>query len=57
MDKIWILKTVQKELDSIMKEEWKDNSFFFEWNEEEQLSPKIIIAWKEIPLDRLKYNL
>ncbi len=58
MEKMGILKTVQKELDSIMWESWKDNSFFFEGNEDEDnFAPKIIIAWKEIPLDKLKYNL
>ncbi len=34
-----------------------DNSFFFEWNEEDTFAPMIYIAWKEIPLDRLRYNL
>ncbi len=57
LEKQWILKTVQKELDSLMKNNWKDNSFFFEWNDDDNFSPKIIIAWKEIPLDKLKYNL
>lgn len=58
MEKMGILKTVEKELDSIMWDSWRDNSFFFEWNEDEDnFAPKIIIAWKEIPLDKLKYNL
>jgi hypothetical protein len=58
MEKMGILKTVEKELDSIMSDSWRDNSFFFEWNEDEDnFAPKIIIAWKEIPLDKLKYNL
>lgn len=57
MEKVWILKTVEKELEKIIEQRWKDNSFFFEWNDDENFSPKIIIAWQEIPLDRLKYNL
>lgn len=57
IEKQGILKTVQSELENIMEDKWKDNSFFFEWNDDEVFSPKIIIAWKEIPLDKLKYNL
>lgn len=57
MEKVWILKTVERELEVIMEERWKDNSFFFEWNDDENFSPKIIIAWQEIALDRLKYKL
>lgn len=57
MEKVWILKTVEKELETIMEERWKDNSFFFEWNDDENFSPKIIISWQEIALDRLKYKL
>ncbi len=57
IEKLGILKTVQSELEGIMKDTWKDNSFFFEWNDDETFSPKIIIAWKEIPLDKLKYDL
>lgn len=57
IEKLGILKTVQSELEGIMQDTWKDNSFFFEGNDDETFSPKIIIAWKEIPLDKLKYNL
>lgn len=57
MDKIGLIKTLEKELDAIIKEKWIDNSSFFEWNDGEQIAPKIIIAGREIPLDKLKYNL
>ena len=57
MEKIWLMKTLQSELDSIIKETWIDNSSFFEWSDTEQISPKIIIAGREIPLDKLRYNL
>ena len=57
MDKMWIIKSIEKELNKITEDEQLDNSSFFEWNDEETISPKVIIAWKEIPLDKLRYNL
>lgn len=57
LEKLWIIKTIEKELNKITQEEKLDNSWFFEWNDNEVISPKAIISWKEIPLDRLKYNL
>lgn len=58
LDKLWVMKKVEPELKSILEETGKDNSFFFEGSEDdEQVSPKIIIAGREIPLDKLKYNL
>ena len=57
MDKIGLIKTLESELAKIIKEKWIDNSSFFEWNDGEQIAPKIIIAGREIPLDKLKYNL
>lgn len=57
MEKIGLMKSLQSELNSIINETWADNSSFFEWNDTEQISPKIIIAGREIPLDKLRYNL
>lgn len=57
LDKMWVIKKVEKELKNIMNWEELDNSFYFEWSEERNFSPKIVIANREIPLDRLKYNL
>lgn len=57
LDKMWIIKNIEKELESITRENKIDNSAFFEWNDWELISPKVIIAWREIPLDKLRYNL
>lgn len=57
MDKMWIIKSIEKELSKITEEEKIDNSSFFEWNDDDVISPKVIISWKEIPLDKLRYNL
>ncbi len=56
LEKMMVIRDVEK---LIKKEvwEWVDNSFFFEGNEEDTFAPVISIAWKEIPLDRLRYNL
>jgi GTP-binding protein len=56
LDKMWVIKLIEPELESITTN--IDNSFFFEWNEDaENFSPTVEIAGKEIPLDKLRYNL
>ncbi len=61
LDKLWVMRIIEPELKSILEETWKDNSFFFESDNEEEevegVNPKVIIAWREIALDKLKYNL
>lgn len=55
--KMWVIEKVEKQLGKIFEEKWLDNSFFFEWSTEENISPKIIISGREISLDKLKYKL
>jgi len=57
LEKMWIIREVEKKLSKILESEWKDNSFFFEWSDEDNISPKICIWDKEIPLEKLKYKL
>ena len=57
LDKLWVIRKVESKLNSILENEDMDNSFFFEWSESEGFSPKILVSNKEIPLDKLKYNL
>jgi GTP-binding protein len=58
MEKMWVIKIVEKELAKITQKQDLDNSFFFEWNDEAvDFSLKIEIAWREINLDKLRYNL
>ena len=57
LDKMWVIKDVEAKLEQILERKGIDNSFFFEWSEDEDISPKIIIWHKEIDLDKLKYNL
>jgi hypothetical protein len=57
LDKLWVMRIIEPELKKLLEESWKDNSFFFEWNEEEAVNPKVVISWREIALDKLKYNL
>jgi hypothetical protein len=61
LEKLWVLRNIEPELKKILEESWKDNSFFFEveeWEDEiEAVNPKVIIAWREIALDKLKYNI
>jgi hypothetical protein len=56
LDKMWVIKLIEPELEKLT---WNlDNSFFFEWNDDaEDFSPKVKIAGKDIPLDKLRYNL
>lgn len=57
LDKIWIMRKIESRLNKIWEEENLDNSWFFEWNDTEIISPKLYIAWREISLDKLRYNL
>ena len=57
LEKIWIMKKIELKLNKISEEEKLDNSSFFEWNDSELISPKLFIAWREISLDKLRYNL
>jgi hypothetical protein len=57
LDKLWVMKIIEPQLKKYLEETWKDNSFFFEWSDEEAINPKVIIAGKEIALDKLRYNL
>lgn len=57
LEKMGVMSQVASKLEKILQDEWKDNSFFFEWAEEENISPKILIWDKEVPLEKLKYKL
>jgi hypothetical protein len=57
LEKMWVMKIIEKELEKIAKKEKLDNSSFFEWGDDEVFNPKVIIAGKEIWLDKLRYNL
>jgi hypothetical protein len=58
LDKMWVIRLIEPELEKITNQNQIDNSFFFEWNEQaNDFSPILLIAWKNIPLDKLRYNL
>jgi GTP-binding protein len=57
LDKMWVIRNVEKRLDVILKEEWRDNSFFFEGSGEDDITPRILIWEKVVLLDKLKYKL
>ena len=57
LEKMWVMKKLEDQLKNVLEKEGKDNSFFFEGSDEEVVSPKVVIEGKDIPLDRLKYNL
>jgi len=57
LDKMGVMSEVQKKLASVLDEEWKDNSFFFEGSGEENISPKILVWDQEVPLEKLKFKL
>ena len=51
-------KNIEEKLKKITEDNKMDNSFFFEWNEDaKDFSPILEIAWKDIPLDKLRYNI
>ena len=61
LDKLWVMRIIEPKLKEELEKTWMDNSFFFEaeeWEEEpEALNPKVIVAGREIALDKLKYKL
>lgn len=57
LEKMGITRKVERDLEKLLSQEQKSNSFFFEGSKEEDITPKIIIAGKEIPMEKLKYKL
>lgn len=57
LDKVGVIKKIQKDVRKIFEQEGIDTSFFFEWSKKEKVVPKVLIAGHEINLDRLLYNL
>jgi len=57
LDRFGVIREIEKKLSRILEDEDKDNSFFFEGSNEDNISPKIRIAGKEVPLEKLKYKL
>ncbi len=57
LDKMMVIRDIEKKLIEVMEEEKMDNSFFFEWSEENNITPRVEVAWRVINLNKLKYNL
>jgi GTPase len=57
LDKIWVVKKIEKELAKIMESEEIGTDFYFEWSEEEPIYPKVVVWEREIPFNRVMYNL
>jgi len=66
LEKMNVIKEVEKQLRAVLKDNPIDNSFFFEkpelkeWEIEEEVeefTPKIIIGERHIGLEKLRYNL
>ena len=57
LEKMMVIRDIESKLKEVLEKEGVDNSFFFEWNDDTVINPKVIIAWKEIPLDKLRYDL
>ena len=56
LEKMGVMRDIEKQLAKILKEEGKDNSFFFVGSDEDNISPRILIADKEVPLEKLKFK-
>lgn len=57
LDKLGVVKKIEKKLRDIIESEEMDNSFFFEWSHETWFTPKVLVWEREIPLEKLKYKL
>lgn len=56
LDKIWAVRQIKKELKKVMEKQDIDTSFFFEWSKKSVQVPLVVIAGREIQLDRLLYT-
>lgn len=57
LEKLWVMRKIQSKIEAILREDDVDNNFFFEWNDDKWFQAKVIIEWKEVWLEKLKYNL
>jgi len=57
LEKMWVIKKIERELQKIVTEESIDTSFFFEGSEETDFRPRVQIGNEEIPLEKLKFSL
>lgn len=57
LDKLGVINEVERKLEEILESEWRDNSFFFEGSDEDNISPRILIWDQVVPLEKLKYKL
>lgn len=56
LDKMGVMKDVQKQLNKLLASEGKDKSYFFEGSTDEDYAPKIRIGEKFVPLEKLKFE-
>ena len=57
LERIGAIRKIQKKVADYYVQNDITTDFYFEWNEEEKISPIVIIAGREIALDKLLYNL
>lgn len=57
LDKMGVIREIEKKLAKILESENRDNSFFFEWSDDDNISPRILIWDQVVPLEKLKYKL
>ena len=57
LDKMRVITDIEDQLEKILKDAKIDNSFFFEWSEEKNITPRVEVAGRVIDLNKLKYNL
>jgi len=57
LDKLGVLKKIETKLKKVLDTEWIDNSFYFEWNDAEEITPRVKIWDKNMNLDKMKFNL
>jgi GTPase len=57
LEKIGAIKKIQKKVSAYYTNNDITNDFYFEWNDAEKITPIVVIAGREIALDKLLYNL
>gem|GEM_PF-539901 len=57
LEKMGVVKKIERELQKIIEKENIDTSFFFEGSDETDFHPRVKIGKEEIPLEKLKFSL
>lgn len=57
LERLGMIRKVESQLTKICESQGRDNSFFFEGSEDDDITPVIRIGERDIPLEKLKFDI